>query len=133
MKKYVIYLKEFKKKIKVLGFYNIKEVPDFAYSKLEYDFFSLKDTDFLGRPKHILIDNFISEDFDLLIDVNVKKHFSLKYISALSNAKFKVGEYNVESVDIYDLMINIEKERTLKYFLKQIDIYIPMLNNSMSK
>src|ERR1035441_1053203 len=43
VKKYVLYLKEMKKKVKAIGFFNQKESPPMAFSKLEYDFFSLKD------------------------------------------------------------------------------------------
>lgn len=128
MKKYVMYLREYRKKIMVIGFYSWKEVPDFAYSKLEYDFFSLKDLNLIGVPKPSFVDSFIKEDFDLLIDLNIKNHFPLKYISSLSKAKFKVGEYSKKNVAMYDLMIDIEQTRTLKYFMKQIDTYLDMFN-----
>lgn len=132
LKKYVSYLREYKKKVKVVGFYPRKEVPDFAYSKLEYDFFSLKDLNLIGKPSPIFIDQFLKEEYDLLIDLNIKDHYPLKYISTLSNANFKVGKFSKKNTEMYDMMIDIEKAKTLKYFLKQIDTYITMLNNPKS-
>lgn len=128
MKKYVTYLREYRKKVKVIGYYAKKEVPDFALSKLEYDFFSQKELNFIGVPLPQFVEGFINEEFDLLLDLNIKHHFPLKYISSLSKANFKVGEYNEKDVNNYDLMINIEDKRTLKYLMKQIDIYLGMFN-----
>ena len=132
LKKYVAYLREYKKKVKVIGFYNYKEVPDFAYSKLEYDFFSIKDLNLIGKPSPIFIEQFLEEEYDLLIDLNLNDHYPLKYMASMSNAKFKAGKYSKKDTKMYDMMIDIEKTKTLKYFLKQIDTYITMLNNPKS-
>lgn len=133
LKKYVGYLREYKKKVKVIGFYNMKEVPDLVFSKLEFDFYSLKDLNLIGKPDPSFINQFLEENYDLLIDLNLKEHYSLKYMASLSNANFKVGMYNKKDTKIYDMMIDVEKNKTLKYFLKQIDTYISMLNSPESK
>jgi hypothetical protein len=129
VKRYVIYLKEHTKKVKVIGFFSIKDIPSLTYSKIEYDFFSLKETNWMGKPTTHIIDNFINEEFDLLIDLNIHDHFPLKYIAALSKAGFKVGKYKEEiNEDIYDMMIDSDNTQKLKYFLRQVDTYITMLN-----
>ncbi|MES2593293.1 MAG: hypothetical protein V4608_15525 [Bacteroidota bacterium] len=128
VKRYVIFLREHRKKVKVLGFYTTKNIPDMTYSKLEYDFFSAKDLTWYGKPSAMVIQNFINEEYDVLIDLNINDHFALKYISALSKADFKVGKYNEKDVEIYDMMIDSDNTKTLKYFLRQVDIYIAMLN-----
>ena len=76
----------------------------------------------------MIIQNFINEKYDVLLDLNINDHFSLKYISALSKADFKVGKFSTLGVEIYDMMIDSDNTKTLKYFLKQVDIYITMLN-----
>ena len=43
VKRYVVFLREHTKKVKVIGFFSTKEIPALTYSKLEYDFFSLKE------------------------------------------------------------------------------------------
>jgi hypothetical protein len=128
VKRYVIYLREHAKKVKVIGFFSSKEIPALTYSKLEYDFFSLKELNWMGKPSSHIIDNFISEEFDLLIDLNIHDHFPLKYISALSKAKFKVGKYKEEDENIFDMMIDSDNTQKLKYFLRQVDTYITMMN-----
>ena len=99
-----------------------------TFSKLEYDFFSTKQLNWFGKPTSMIIQNFINEKYDVLLDLNINDHFSLKYISALSKADFKVGKFSTLGVEIYDMMIDSDNTKTLKYFLKQVDIYITMLN-----
>ena len=130
VKQYVAYLKEHRKKVKVIGFFNTKEIPLLTYSKLEYDFFSVKELNWFGKPTSVYIKNFMDDKFDLLIDLNIADHFPLRYISALSKASFKVGKFSNTDTEIYDLMIETDNTRTLKYFMKQVDIYITMLNKN---
>ena len=128
VKRYVLYLREFRKKVNVIGFFDTKQMPPMTYSKLEYDFFSQKEINWMGKPAGIIIQNFINEEYDLLIDLNVHDHFPLKYISALSKARFKVGKYTENDTDMYDMMIDADNTKTVKYFLRQVDIYITMMN-----
>lgn len=128
VKRYVLYLREHRKKVKALGFFSTKQIPDMAFSKLEYDFFSTKDLNWFGKPSSMVIQNFIDEEYDLLIDLNINDHFPLKYISALSKANFKVGKFNEKGIEIYDMMIDSDNTKTLKYFLRQVDVYVTMLN-----
>lgn len=133
VKRYVVYLREHLKKVKVIGFFSTKEIPALTYSKLEYDFFSVKELNWLGKPSSVIIQNFIDEEYDLLIDLNIHDHFPLKYISALSKAAFKVGKYDENDTEIYDMMIDADNTKTVKYFLRQIDTYLTMLNKTELK
>jgi hypothetical protein len=133
VKRYLLYLREYKKRVKIIGYFNSKEIPALTYSKLEYDFFSNKELNKIGKPTSPIIKNFIEEEYDLLLDLNVHDHFPLKYIAALSKAHFKVGKYNENDTEIYDMMIDADNTKTVKYFLRQIDTYINMLNNTESK
>lgn len=130
VKRYVVYLREHLKKVKVIGYFSAKDIPVLTYSKLEYDFISQKELNWLGKPSSVIIDNFINEEYDLLIDLNIHDHFPLRYISSLSKAKFKVGKYNEKDTEIYDMMIDADNTKTLKYFLRQVDTYITMINNT---
>lgn len=130
VKRYVVYLREHQKKVKVMGFFSKKEIPALTYSKLEYDFFTIKELNWMGTPNSVVIRNFIHEEYDLLIDLNIHDHFPLKYIAALSKATFKVGKFNENDIEIYDMMIDADNTKTVKYFLRQIDTYITMLNKT---
>ena len=129
VKKYVAYLKEMKKRIKVIGFLDSNSDPSFTYSKLEYEFFNKKDLVWYLKPHGSIYNSFVAEDFDVLIDLNLLDHFPLKYVVAMSKAKFKVGKYSEENKDIHDLLIDVDEAKTFKYFLRQVDTYLGMINN----
>jgi len=130
VKRYVVYLREYRKRVKAIGFFSTKEIPALTYSKLEYDFISTKELDWLGKPSSMVVKNFIDEEYELLIDLNVSYHFPLRYIAALSKAKFKVGKYDEKDTEIYDFMIDADHTKTVKYFLRQVDTYVTMLNKT---
>ena len=133
VKRYIAYLKENRKKVKVIGYFNVRDIPQLTYSKLEFDFFSTKELNWFGKPTPAHVNNFMEEEFDLLIDFNIADHFPLKYIAALSKANFKVGKFNEADKETYDLMIDTDAGQTLKYFMQQIDIYMAMLNKNDDK
>lgn len=131
VKRYVTELREAGKKVKVLGFFKTNGVPSLTYSKLDFDFFSNKEVSFFGKPTAVIIQNFIDEAFDLLIDLNIHDHFALRYVAAMSKAVFKVGKFEGENdIHTHDMMIDADHTQTIKYFLRQIDTYITMLNKA---
>ncbi len=128
VKKYIAYLKEMKKQVKAIGYYNLKDTPSMAYSKLEYDFFCKKDLTWYGVPNSIYVKNFIVDSYDILLDLNIDDHFPLHYIAAMSNATFKVGKKSEKNNSTFDLMIEYTSEKGLKYFLRNMDTYTQMIN-----
>ena len=128
VKKYITYLKEMKKRVKAIGFYNQNAVPALAYSKLEYDFFCQKELTWHNSPNSVYVKNFIEDQYDILLDLNLDDLFPLRYISSLSKAKFKVGKKSEKNNPIFDLMIETREGKGLKYFLKNIDTYIFIIN-----
>jgi hypothetical protein len=127
LKKYVLYLRDLKKKVKVIGYYTTKEEPAVQYSKVDYDFFAKNSHNWYGKPTDHIVTNFIEEEFDILIDINTNTDSVLTYIAALSHAKFKVGRFE-ESDWIHDLLFESPKEKGLKFFLRQVDTYLSMIN-----
>ena len=127
LKKYVIYLRELKKKVKAIGYYTTKEEPPVQYSKVDYDFFSKKSHNWYGKPTDHIVTNFIEEEFDIFIDLNVNEEPVLTYVAAMSRAKFKLGRFE-ENDYIHDLLFEAPKEKGLKFFLRQVDTYLAMIN-----
>jgi hypothetical protein len=130
VQKYVKYLKGLNKQVKALGYFSTGEIPDITYSKLEFDFFTKKHLNWHLKPQRSFIDNFILEEFDLLLVIDLKNDFPLRYISALSRAKFKIGNL-IADTQIYDLMIEVEEGKGIKYFLKHLDHYLMQLNKDL--
>lgn len=133
VRKYVTYLKEMKKKVKAIGFFNQRNVSALAYSKLEYDFFSLKDLSWYNAPANLYVKNFMQDECDILIDLNIRDLFPLHYVSALSRARFKVGKKNEENNSIFDMMIESDETKSLKYFLRNIDNYLFVINRKQEE
>jgi hypothetical protein len=98
-------------------------IPDnFLYWK-GMDFITRKELNLFFIPEKQMVDKFIHEPFDMLINCTVTQYFPVEYIAQLSMAKCKVGiMYKGESC--YDLMIDIHKNRTIEYFLKNLKVYM---------
>lgn len=133
VKKYITYLREMKKRVKAIGYYDQKTIPAMAYSKLEYDFFCQKDLTWYNSPNSIYVKNFMDDKFDVLLDLNLGDIFPLRYIAALSKANFKVGKKSERNNSIFDLMIETDEKKGLKYFLKNIDTYLFIINKKHDK
>ena len=128
VKKYITYLKENKKKVKSIGFFDFKEVPQNQLSKLEYDFISRKELNWYNSPTGVDVTNFMKEPFDVIINFDIDNSLSLLYMVAFSKAKFKIGKFNEKYQQYYDMMIDVEENSTLKYFMRNVDVYLNMVN-----
>ncbi len=133
VKKYITYLKEMKKRVKAIGFYDQKTTPESSYSKLEYDFFCRKDLTWYNAPNSVYVKNFMVDQYDILLDLNLQDIFPLHYISSLSKASFKVGKKSDKNNSIFDLMIETVQGKGLKEFLKNIDTYLFIINNKQDQ
>ena len=97
-------------KVSVLGYVNSKKLPeDYLYRK-GFDFFSKTDLNWYSKPALLAVDQFMQEEFDLLIDLSLEDHYPIRYVTALSRSHFKAGRYS-ENETYLDFMIDIEKEK----------------------
>jgi hypothetical protein len=128
VKKYFKYLKESKKKVHAIGFYDLKNLPQMEYSKLDYDFFTRKDLNWWGKPGGTFVTNFIEEEYDVLINFSLNDSFPLKYISAMSKAKMKIGKLDEKNSAVYDMMIQQPADKNFKFFMRQVDHYLGIIN-----
>ena len=107
----------------VFGYFDGKDIPEnFLYWK-GMDFITRKDLNIFYIPKNPIVEKFIHEPFDMLINCSVTQYFPMEYIAQLSVAKCKVGVM-CEGESCYDLMIDIQKNRTIEYFLKNLEKYL---------
>ena len=88
---------------------------------------TVKDLDFWGLPKKDKVDEFINIRFELLLNIALENNIILDYITALSQAKFKVGS-SPNAKNYFDLNINIDENRTPMYLAKQQIFYLAQLN-----
>ena len=129
VKKFVKDIRAQQKDVLALGYYNKKELPPMRFSKLGLDFFTKKSLNWHLKPHSTVINNFINADFDILINLNIEKNFPLKYISARSKAKFKIGKYDKKNTPFCDLMIQTEENVPLAKYIEQVLYYLNLLKN----
>lgn len=127
IKKFIKKLKESKKKVKALGYYDAKEIPVMMPSKLEYDFFTRKQLKWYLKPSDPVVDNFIREPFELLINLSKEHRTPLLYVLALSRSTFKVGARHPKYIDYYDLMMSLPEETSLPEYLQMLEKYLTMI------
>ncbi len=112
------------KKVRLLGFVNIKEDTD----NLAFPNFNQKSLDLAFMPeKSVETQEFIAKDFDILINLSLDETVPLEYIAAVSNAKFRVGPFTERTV-CYELMIDVTKSKSLDAFIHQAQFFLEKMN-----
>lgn len=117
-------------KIRVACYTEIKVQPHYFIPKLTQDILIPKDLNWYGKPDKTFIPDFVSEKFDILINLSLGDHFPLLYLTALSNAGMKIGRFDEKYQEFFDMMIHTTPETTLKEFMDQILYYLKMFNNN---
>jgi hypothetical protein len=125
---FVTQLQQDHKEVKALGYVKKKEMINRFLPKLSYDFFSSKDINCFFKPIHTKVNDFISKEFDILIDLSLKDSLPLKYICGLSMAHCRIGRYSEENTVCYDLMLDIGSDTSLKDYIRQIIHYSTIIN-----
>jgi hypothetical protein len=129
IKNYANKLKQAGKRVHGIGFYDAMLIPaDLSWSKTDFDLFHRKELQGLSTPSSPYIKTFITEIRDLLIDVNLKNKFPLRYIAAMSYAKCKVGIDLPENAAVHDMLISIDPGQGTDKYLQQVDVYLEMIN-----
>ena len=123
LKDFLYYLSQKGIRYSVFGYFDGKVIPEnFLYWK-GMDFITRKDLNFFFIPKNPVVDKFVLEPFDMLINCTVTPYFPVEYMAQVSVAKCKVGIMREEESH-YDLMIDIQKNHTIEYFLKNLEKYL---------
>lgn len=120
----------FKKDILAMGFVDRKTLPQSQFAQYGLDFFTKRDVNFKMIPVNPIVQNFINEKFDILINLNSGKCFPLRYIAAMSQAKFRVGRYVRNATDSYDLMVQIKGEPGIKTVIEEIEHFLKILKTA---
>jgi len=123
-------IKEFQEngaKVGVMGvFYgNIK--PLWYIETLNVTLCTDKELGLFQIPTGMHVNEFLSTQFDLLIDFSLTDKFAPFYLSVLSNAKFKIGIDTEQNRTHFDMLLKLE-EPDLKEYKKQLMHYLSKIN-----
>ena len=129
VEEFVTQLQHDRKEVRALGYVKNKNLISRFLPKLSYDFFSGKDINWFYKPVKQKVMDFISKDFDLLIDLDMKDSLPLKYISGLSMSMCRIGRYSEGSSSCYDFMLDVNSSMPVTEFIKQITHYLTIIND----
>lgn len=118
----------------IFGAYPDKELPD-QYTAIRYlTCLKKQELDYFYRPLSPEAVAFTERKFDVLIDINFRNLFPLRYITSLSKAGLKVGLSDPEPGELpFDLMISVKDPVSLEGYLDQVLFYLEMMNSETEK
>ncbi|NQU85031.1 MAG: hypothetical protein HQ541_04655 [Mariniphaga sp.] len=119
-----LYISDFLKKKQVISRYLCYTGTS---SEVIANSFGKKETNFFGFPKKGVANSFMEVEYDLLVNISVNDCFPLKFVTALTNAHFKIGT-DTGSDNYFDLSIKIEDNKNSLYLVKQQIHYIEQFN-----
>ena len=112
----------------LLGYINDKIVPYYCLEQLSADYFCNKHLNWFGKPEHAQLNDFLKQDFDILIDFTKNELSPIKYCLQMCKAKFIVGNSNYNK-EFYDLLIEGEKISE-EELLENIEKYTEQLSGN---
>ena len=130
IKKFLNYLTGKNIKVYILGFVDDKKIPENFLFWKGINLFSRNDLNWAGIPESASVTDFISQPFDMLIDLSLPGYFPIQYISTLSHSVFKIGRFGIKNQNCYDLMFELKEEATLGDFIEHLTHYLNLLSNS---
>jgi len=115
--------------VKIIGYFPGKDLPDRLTAIRYLTCLKKEDINITYRPVAREANEFMNTKFDILIDINFRNVFTLRYISCLSMAGFKVGIFdNGIKNNPYDFMIEYNKSADINTYLTQVIYYLEMIN-----
>lgn len=115
-------------RIMALGFVDEKQLPHYMHAKLNFDAFTQKELNWYRIPSGNTVENFIAEEYEVLIDLTLEDVLPVQYIVARSRARFKVGRYSETNRHLLDMMIDMAGSQSLPQLITQVDRYLMMVN-----
>ena len=91
--------------------------------------FTRKQTSWVEIPDLDLTKEFIRQKFDILIDLTSQKYFPMVYVTALSEATFKIG-HSGNSVNYFDWNIEFSEQPEADQLADQILYYLKRINKT---
>jgi hypothetical protein len=116
-----------------LGYIDFKEVTFHPLARPENDYFFKDQVNWMKKPSGAVVENFIKEPFDILINLTLEDFFPIDYIAALSKAGLKIGRGNSAVAFCYDLSFQIDEEADIKSFAYTIIHYLSKINNERNQ
>ena len=116
-------------KVKTLGFTGKPEIPQSFLTTVNKRLFCREQLNWYKRPSSDVVDTFIAEPFDILIDFSREFVFPLHYIASLSHAAMRVGRF-AYSNNPYEFILTMPKNVEDKEYIEQLKHYLQTIQTS---
>lgn len=113
------------KGIAVLGYIDLpyKQLPVWQSQKLEFQYFTHDDLSWNRKPVR-QVNDFVMEDFDILIDLSDGNVLPLNFLLKMSKAKMKVGLAHTAAEPFCDFLIDLGNQPAIDKYVDQINLYL---------
>lgn len=111
-----------------LGVVDDKELPGYLVAKRNFTHICAKDLDWKRTPRGAEVVNFITEEFDVLIDLSLEDDLVVQHIVATSRSSFKVGRKGGLNDELHDMLIDVAGNKSISQYINHIDRYLHMIN-----
>jgi len=124
---------ENKTDVRIMGYFPGKNLPNQLTAVRYLSIIKKEELNIFYHPVSTDTNTFVTNRFDVLIDMNFKKLLPLRYISSLSNAGLKVGLFDSETRNSpFDLMMDIKNPVNVEEYLNQVVRYLEMIKSGIA-
>ncbi len=117
-------LKKQGKRVRLLGYFD----DDTKNENFTFRHFNRHQFDFFLRPKAQTVQEFMDQNFDILMTLDPEPQLFAEYISTLSKAPLRVGP-STENIYAFDLMIET-KGNNLSQYIEQMELLLSKTNTT---
>lgn len=127
MKSLIEEFQDKKAKVEILGVFYGNLKPLWFIETLNITLCTDKELGLMQIPTGMHVTEFLSKEFDMLVNFSIKEDFAPFYIAALSKAKFKIAIDTENNRKHFDLLLKL-KEVNMKEYRNQIIHYLSKIN-----
>ncbi len=120
------------KKVMAMGFFKHKKSSQHLIEQLHMGFFQPADFSWNLKINNARLTEFVGQPFDILFDLSAPELFHTKYLAGISAAGYKVGVFQQENVEVFDLMIRMPEQYALKELMQHAVHYLKMIKKPVS-
>ena len=132
IKSFLKYLLKKNIDIDILGFVDGVKKDSMYLSTIHINYFKSDDLNILGIPNSLKTHRFMQNQYDIIINLSLNNSFSTKYLTLMSNSKYRIGVYGNNYKFNYDLMFKL-KVQSLDYFIEQLKYYLEIIDKNNEK
>lgn len=114
-------------KVEVMGVFYGNVKPLWYIETLNVTLCTDRELGLLQIPTGMHLKEFISKEFDVLINFSITDHFAPFYIAALSKAKFKIAIDSDKHRNHFDMLLKLE-DVNMEEYQKQLIHYLSKIN-----